>query len=144
MRRGITTRLTLLVIATLTALIYLAPTFISKEKNGGRRDGMPDWWSGFLPAERIHLGLDLQGGTHLVLEVKVDKAVENSLDRIKGDLSNILRERGLSGVGVERIQGAQLQMKVPAADVERVRSILNNRPKTNESKDTAYDQAERT
>lgn len=115
MRRGITVRLTLLVIATLTALIYLAPSFVNN---------LPSWWSSFLPTARIHLGLDLQGGTHLVLEVKVDKAVENSVDRLKGDLANILRERGIADVTVERIQGAQLQIKVPAANVERVRSVL--------------------
>ena len=31
--------------------------------------------------EKISLGLDLQGGMHLVLEVKVEKAVEASLER---------------------------------------------------------------
>ena len=36
--------------------------------------------------ERIALGLDLQGGMHLVLEVQVEKAVEVSLDRISDDI----------------------------------------------------------
>jgi preprotein translocase subunit SecD len=67
--------------------------------------------------------LDLQGGSHLVLEVKVDKAIENAVDRIKTDLTNLLRDRGISGVAVER-QGTQLQLKVPAANVERVRGLL--------------------
>jgi preprotein translocase subunit SecD len=70
------------------------------------------------------LGLDLQGGSHLVLEVKVDKAIENNLDRIKGDLTNVLRERGISGVSVERVNGDQLQLKAAAASVERVRGLL--------------------
>ena len=30
---------------------------------------------------RIHLGLDLQGGTHLILEVKVDDAVNAETDQ---------------------------------------------------------------
>jgi preprotein translocase subunit SecD len=123
MRRGITARFIFVVVATLAALIYLAPTFIAREKDGGK-DGVRDWWPSFLPSDRIHLGLDLQGGTHLVLEVKVDKAVENSVDRIKGDLTNILRERGISDAAVERIQGAQLQIKVPGANADRVRNVL--------------------
>ena len=36
--------------------------------------------------ERIALGLDLQGGMHLVLEVQAEKAVEVSLDRISDDI----------------------------------------------------------
>jgi len=47
----------LLVIAL--ALIYLTPS-ISKT--------LPSWWPNILPEEKIHLGLDLKGGMHLVLE----------------------------------------------------------------------------
>lgn len=115
MRRAVTFRLVLFVVATLASLVYLAPTFVSY---------LPSWWSSFLPTDRIHLGLDLQGGSHLVLEVKVDKAIENNLDRIKGDLTNVLRERGISGVSVERVDGDRLQLKVTAASVERVRGLL--------------------
>jgi preprotein translocase subunit SecD len=68
--------------------------------------------------------LDLQGGSHLVLEVKVDKAIENNLERLKGELTNTLRERGISGVAIERTQSAQIQLKVPADSVDRVRGLL--------------------
>jgi preprotein translocase subunit SecD len=117
MRRAVATRLTVFIIATVAALLYLAPTFFHN---------LPSWWNRFLPTDRIHLGLDLQGGSHLVLEVKVDKAIENNLDRIKGDLINVLRERGISGVSVERVQGEQLEVKVPATSVERVRGLLKS------------------
>src|SRR6266496_1441149 len=117
MRRGVTVRLALFIIATLVSLVYLAPTFVRN---------LPPWWSSFLPADRIHLGLDLQGGTHLVLEVKVDKAIENNVERIRGDLINVLREKGVSGVSVERLEGMQIQVKVPAANAERVRGILKS------------------
>ena len=117
MRRGVAVRLMLLIGATVGALLYLTPTFVNL---------LPTWWSSFLPADRIHLGLDLQGGSHLILEVQVDKAIENNVERVKGDLINTVRERGISGVAVERVQGAQLQVKVPAASVERVRGVLKN------------------
>jgi len=117
MRRSVAIRLALFIVATLVALVYLAPTFIHN---------LPSWWSEYLPMDRIHLGLDLQGGSHLVLEVKVDKAIENNVERIKGDLTNVLRERGISGVSVERVQGTQLQVKVPTASVEAVRGLLKS------------------
>jgi preprotein translocase subunit SecD len=53
--------------------------------------GIPKSWTGqgLLAAigERIHLGLDLKGGTHLILQVQVDDAVrvdaENAIERLK-------------------------------------------------------------
>ena len=102
---------------TLAALIYLVPTFVGPECLSGGVD--------FLPASRIQLGLDLQGGTHLVLEVKVDKAIENNVERIRADLIRIVREKGVSGVSVER-EGTQLHIKAPAASAEQVRGILKS------------------
>src|SRR6266404_3825883 len=96
MRRSVAIRLSLFIVATLVSLVYLAPTFVHD---------LPPWWSSFLPTDRIHLGLDLQGGSHLLLEVKVDKAIENNVERIKADLTNVLRDRGISGVSVERVRG---------------------------------------
>ena len=96
MRQSVLTRFVLFGIVTLAALIYLVPTFVKS---------LPEWWSNFLPSDKIHLGLDLQGGSHLILEVKVDKAIENNIERVRGDLTNVLREKGVSGVSVERIAG---------------------------------------
>jgi preprotein translocase subunit SecD len=56
--------------------------------------GLPDKWSGsgLLAAmqNRIHLGLDLKGGTHLILQVQVNDAInvdsDNAVERLKADL----------------------------------------------------------
>lgn len=42
---------------------------------------MPEWWQKTMPNKGIILGLDLQGGLHLVFEVEGDKAVESSTDQ---------------------------------------------------------------
>jgi preprotein translocase subunit SecD len=69
--------------AILAAVVYLIPSL------GG---GLPGWWSSLLPKDSIHLGLDLQGGIHLVLEVQAGKAVENHLERVVEDLKRDLRK----------------------------------------------------
>lgn len=124
MRRGVAVRFAIFVIAILVSLVYLTPTFLSKESSGRQKEGMPDWWPSFLPTDRIHLGLDLQGGSHLILEVKVDKAIENNIERVRNEIANLLRERGISDVSVERVQGTQIHLKFPAASVERVQALL--------------------
>ncbi len=56
--------------------------------------GIPDKWSGSGLVEalqnRIHLGLDLKGGTHLILQVQVNDAVnvdsDNAVERLKADM----------------------------------------------------------
>jgi preprotein translocase subunit SecD len=71
-----------LVLAVLVvALVYLLPT-VGKE--------LPGWWVKFFPEEKIHLGLDLQGGMHLILEVENDKAVENTAERFAQELKDEL------------------------------------------------------
>jgi preprotein translocase subunit SecD len=117
MRQSVLTRAIVFAVATLAALIYLVPTAVQP---------LPEWWSRVLPADKIHLGLDLQGGSHLILEVKVDKAIENNVERIRADIANALREKGVSGVTVERAEGALIHLKAPAAGAERVRGILKS------------------
>jgi len=66
------------------AFMYLVPSLSSD---------LPPWWSSFLPREKIHLGLDLMGGMHLVLEVEAEKAVESRLERVVEDLKHDLRKK---------------------------------------------------
>src|SRR5256885_12328482 len=111
MQRGVLFRLSLFLIATAAAVVYLVPTFVHE---------LPPWWSQFLPSERIHLGLDLQGGSHLVLEVKVDKAIENTVDRTKDDLIKLAREKKIEITEGVR-QGTQIRIKAPAAGAHGIR-----------------------
>lgn len=123
MRRGVLTRVIIFSGLALLALLFLAPNYLGTKDSTGKT-AMPSWWPGFLPSDAIHLGLDLQGGSHLVLEVKLDKAIENHMERLKVDLTNNLRDKGISGVAIERVEGTQIELKVPSASVERVRGIL--------------------
>lgn len=53
---------------------------------------MPQWWKDTMPDKGIVLGLDLQGGVHLVYEVDGEKAAEITTERIAGSLTNIFNE----------------------------------------------------
>ena len=115
MQRGVVVRLVIFLSLTLAGVFYLVPSFLGE---------LPSWWSSSLPADRIHLGLDLQGGSHLVLEVKVDKAIENSVERIKEDLLKLLRDKGIPMTELSRVRGNQIQLKVPSASSDKVRDLL--------------------
>jgi len=83
---------------TAAAIVYLAPTFVSE---------LPQFWKDYLPTRRLALGLDLQGGTHLVLSVDLDKAIENTLDRTAEDIKRQAVDGKLASPTVER-RGANL------------------------------------
>jgi preprotein translocase subunit SecD len=69
---------------TLLAVVYLLPTLMGE----GR---LPSWYTKYIKS-RLQLGLDLQGGIHLVYEVEMDKAVSDKADRLAADLEQRLRK----------------------------------------------------
>jgi preprotein translocase subunit SecD len=58
------------------------------------------FWYLYPPKKTINLGLDLQGGIHLVLGVETDKALASQTDRMAEDLKGALEKKG---IGVARI-----------------------------------------
>src|SRR6266481_9047316 len=52
---------------------------------------LPDWYKAGFGATKIQLGLDLQGGTHLLLAVQLDEAVKTQLRRRADDLKRELK-----------------------------------------------------
>ena len=57
-------------------------------------------WYLYPPKKTINLGLDLQGGIHLMLGVEADKHVVSQTDRAAEDLKGALERKG---IGVKRI-----------------------------------------
>jgi len=78
------------------ALIYILPTI------------KPTWW----PHKTINLGLDLQGGMHLVLEVDTEKAVESTIERIAQEIRSFLRKKRIRYIGMDRVDGTKISVKL--------------------------------
>jgi preprotein translocase subunit SecD len=86
MKRGVFWRVILITLTVVISAIFFLP-------NTPLFQGMPDWWKKTMPNKGIVLGLDLQGGSHLVFEVEGDKAVEIATERIASSLSGILERK---------------------------------------------------
>lgn len=110
MRRNIRGRLILLSVLTLLTGYYLVPSL-------GVVESLPSLFPGILPrAERMNLGLDLQGGMHLVLEVQAEKAVENSVDRLAEEARRILEKEKIGLAQLDRQGPTGLLLKVAKAE----------------------------
>ena len=86
---------TVLVVVT-TAMIYVLPSI------------KPTLW----PYKKINLGLDLQGGMHLVLEVDNDKAVESTIERISQEFRSSLKKEHIRHRGVSIIESTRISVNI--------------------------------
>ena len=59
-------------------------------------------WYLYPPRKSINLGLDLQGGIHLVLGVDVDKAIQAQVDRVGDAVRDSLEKKGIGVAKIER------------------------------------------
>jgi preprotein translocase subunit SecD len=100
-------RALLVVAILLVGIIVLVPSFTST---------LPPGWTKVLPKDKIHLGLDLQGGIHLVLEVEADKAVVNSAERFSEELKDALRTQKIGFTQVSRTNNWDIQVMLPSSE----------------------------
>lgn len=102
--RSIFWRIILLAIFTVLALVLFLPsTPVSK--------GLPSFWADNIP--KIVLGLDLQGGMHLVLDVDKEAAVRNYTKRIADSVEDTLRKKGVTYRTVEQEGDTTVSISYP-------------------------------
>lgn len=121
MKKTVKWKVLSLLLVTVIAGYYLFPTISG-------RSSLPSLLPPLLPrAERLNLGLDLQGGMHLVLEVVTEKAVENTVDRLIAELRRETEKEKIAveqmtREGLDRIR-IRLQTK---EDLDGLRRILKS------------------
>jgi preprotein translocase subunit SecD len=102
---------------TIFAILLLLPTVISQ---------LPPWFTKVIPAEKIHLGLDLQGGMYLLLTVEGEKAVESYVEQIINSLRDELKEKGVPFGKLERDKANRIILEFSGAK-EKVDNLLTQR-----------------
>ena len=92
-------RLSMVVGLILLAVYYAAPSVLYffadpdvRRSETALEQLIPDW----LPETRLNLGIDLQGGLHLVMGVDTTKAVLDRADNVCDELSDGMEEKGKS------------------------------------------------
>ncbi len=84
-------------------------------------------WLFYPPKDTISLGLDLQGGSHLVLQVETSAAIKSEIDLAINRIGQMLKEKGIAYTALTPASGG-LGMDLTGADPARgteVREILD-------------------
>ena len=109
--KNISWKLVTVFAVVVAAIIYILPTI------------KPGLW----PHKKVNLGLDLQGGMHLVLEVDTHKAVESTAERVSQEIRQQLKNNRLRNISVERIEGTQISAQVKKAEnIDKFKDLLDD------------------
>ncbi|MCX7358760.1 MAG: protein translocase subunit SecD [Alphaproteobacteria bacterium] len=129
-------RVILVIIVSVLGIMFSAPNLLSESV----RDRLPSW----LPHQTLNLGLDLQGGSHLLLEVDTTALKHQQLDNIADQMATALRDAEpairFTGRGVV---GDMARIRiVDAADMSRAMAAVRplGRSPTNGNEITTFRQ----
>jgi preprotein translocase subunit SecD len=109
--KALSWKLISVIIVILAAIIYVLPTFTGN----------------IWPHKQINLGLDLQGGMHLILEVDTDKAVEDTVERLTQELRSELRKNRIRVLELTRANGNEISVRVKGQEnITKFEELLNS------------------
>ena len=99
-----------IVMTTLVVCLFAVPNLLSQ---GTIRD-LPTW------AQRhVVLGLDLQGGSHLLLEVDTAQLRREKLDQLRGDVRKVLSEAKVVAAQAPLVRGGSVEVRIRPSDLQQ-------------------------
>lgn len=110
---------------SLPSFIYLSSPAEVRRSKTALADRIPEG----LPKSRINLGIDLQGGLHLVMGVDADKAVLNRADRVADEIANEMKDKGKPVTSASRVgqtPTVEVVMGSPS-DWDTLKTVLDER-----------------
>jgi preprotein translocase subunit SecD len=90
---------------------------------------LPSWLKSVLPNKGITLGLDLQGGIHLVLEVEEERAVEIAVDRSVNAIQDLLIDKKIPVESVKRTASNHVTLAFQNGELKtQIQKIMEDFP----------------
>ena len=111
-----TWQITLVVLICVAGILFALPNVLSKKAL--------ESYPSLLPHDALNLGLDLQGGSHLVLEVQIEQMISERLTGLVDEVRAKLRGEKIGYTGLKTIGGAaQVQLTNPET-LERASALI--------------------
>jgi preprotein translocase subunit SecD len=117
MKRGVRGRLILILATVFLSVLFFLPSTPLYSR-------LPTWWGTWLPDKGVTMGLDLQGGIHLVLAVQTDKAVDATVQRGMTALKESLEEKKVAVQSIVR-EGRAISLAFAPEAEETVKELLS-------------------
>ena len=105
-------------LAVVVAFLFAFPNVLSKKEVAN----LPSW----VPHTQMTLGLDLQGGSYILLQVDRGDIVKDRINATVDDVRRILRDKGIGYTGLgHKGQGVQVHIR-NSADVDKAKQALQD------------------
>lgn len=108
----------IVILVSLLGCLYAFPNVLSPDL----RAKIPS----FLPNNTINLGLDLQGGSHLLFEVEKDAVFKQRLETVADDLTSSLRGVSKTGSNADKKPPIAFSGRTQSADGQTVNVTITN------------------
>jgi preprotein translocase subunit SecD len=116
MKKGIRGRVIFILLTVFISIVFFLPSTSLYSK-------LPSWWGRFFPNKGITLGLDLQGGMHLVMEVEGEKAVDNTVERTLESLKGALEGKNLAPQSIRK-EGREILLSFAPENKEAITKVV--------------------
>jgi protein-export membrane protein SecD len=108
-------------------LLFVMPNFLSQGTRDVLKNGFGFLPSGLLPHQGIVLGLDLQGGSHVLLQVDAAAIAKTQINQLRDDVRRILHDQKVGFPGGITVTQRGVEVRVPdAAERARVTGSLSD------------------
>jgi SecD/SecF fusion protein len=103
--------------------LRFSPALCSPPQSADRQqaESLPDW----APSKKLTLGLDLQGGSYMLLQVERQDIIKDRLTTTVDDVRRLLRE---AGIGYTGLSGTGQMVQVRIRDEARVEEAKTSSP----------------
>lgn len=112
----------LVAIVSLYAVFYALPNLIPADTRASWAESMPSW----APQKTVNLGLDLQGGSHLLLRVEMDKVLNERLDSTVNEIRTTLRKERIGYVNLKQTQDSIRFTLRDKEDADEAEDLIND------------------
>jgi len=118
----------LLTLVVVVSVIFFIPSYQPLYQ------ALPAWMKKVIPNKGITLGLDLQGGIHLVMEVDEDRAVEIAVDRSVVSLQDLLVDKKIPVESITRSGPTQVTIQFQNAELKaQIQKMIDDFPTFSEA-----------
>ena len=107
-----------ILVSVLLAILMVVPSLMPPDSRKALLAQVPSW----VPARAITLGLDLQGGAHVLLQIDAASLIKTQVDNLRDDVRRVLREEKIALSGGIGVVSKGLQLRIPL-DKDRARAL---------------------
>ena len=113
MLKSLKLRAVLILVFLFISVVYLVPNVVNLEGA----------WKKYFPSEKIHLGLDLKGGMHLLLSLDTNRLLDNMLDRKFNQLKEGMIREGIRFIALDK-RADRIDVVIKTEQREKLYNLL--------------------